>query len=545
MFKSRGGQAGPFRALLAVSFVFALILGSVPSISLAAQDTGEPQSGGRLIFALNGELTCFDPQISAGDSTNLVARSVLDSLIGQKADGTLVPWLAKSWEANEDVTQFTFELETGITFSDGTPFNADAVKFNLDRIANPETGSQYAISLLGPYESTTVVDEDTVQVNFSEGFSPFLQALSQPNLGMLSPTATAEGQPCGPVVGTGPYVFSEVNPSESVVLARNENYNSLNPLAAHEGPGYVDEIEFRYIPDDAVRVGSLSSEQVNVAQVIPPKDVQGLTDAGFTLLSADRPGAPYQIFVNTESEQWSDVRVRQAFQKSLDITGIVETLYLGLYDRAWSPLSQPTVGFDASLIDSWPQDVDAANALLDEAGWEWNGDFREKDGQRLVARWQFISTGRDQRELIAQLVKEQASEVGIDVQIISVGIAEYLQAIQNGDYDLGEFSFVRSEPDILRNLFSSSNIPSPERIAQNYSHVNDPQVDAWLETAIGTLDQDVRNEAYAQVQQWAITNAVVVPVYVQTELTVVAPGTNGLTYDVQAFPLFYDVWLEQ
>jgi peptide/nickel transport system substrate-binding protein len=529
-----------FAALLAI----ALILGSAPSLTLA-QASPEPQTGGRYIFALNGELTCFDPQISAGDSTNLVARSVVDSLVAQLPDGQLVPWLAKSWTASEDVTQFTFELETGITFSDGTPFNADAVKVNLDRIVNPETGSQYAISLLGPYESTTVVDDDTVQVNFSEGFSPFLQALSQPNLGIQSPTAIAAGTPCGPIVGSGPYTFSEVNPSESVVLARNENYNSINPLAQHEGPGYLDEIEFRYIPDDAVRVGSLSSEQVNAAQVIPPKDVQGLTDAGFTLLSASRPGAPYQIFINTASTPWDDVRVRQAFQKSLDITGIVETLYLGLYERAWSPLSPTTVGFDASLVDSWPQDVDAANALLDEAGWTWNGDFREKDGQKLVARWQFISTGRDQRELIAQLVKEQAKEVGIDVQIIAVGIAEYLQAIQNGDYDLGEFSFVRSDGDILRNLFLSTNIPSPERIAQNYSHVNDPQVDGWLHDAIGTLDQDARNAAYAQVQQWAITNAVVVPVYVQTELTVTAPGANGLAYDVQAFPLFYDAWLEQ
>jgi peptide/nickel transport system substrate-binding protein len=308
---------------------------------------------------------------------------------------------------------------------------------------------------------------------------------------------------------------------------------------------YLDEIEFRFIPDDAVRTGSLESGQVDAASGIPPNDVQGLTDAGFTLSTADRPGAPYSIYINSARAPWDDVRTRQALQKSVDVSAIVDALYLGYYQRAWSPLSQPTVSFDESLVDSWNQDIDGANALLDEAGWTWNGDYREKEGQRLTAHFLFISTGREQRELVAQLVQEQAKQVGIDVQIESPGIAEYLERLQNGDYDLGEYSFVRASPDILRSIFSSDNIPSPERVAQNYAHVANPDIDALLGQAMETLDVEAQNDAYAEVQRWTIENAVVIPIYVQAELTVSSEAVSGITFDANGFPIFYDAWIAQ
>lgn len=145
-------------------------------------------------------------------------------------------------------------------------------------------------------------------------------------------------------------------------------------MATQDGGPFLDEIEIRFVPNSAVRVGSLSSDQVAVATGIPPKDVENLVGSGYTLLSADRPGAPYSVYLNSQSAQWGDVRVRQAFHKSLDVGAIVDALYLGYYKRAWSPLSQPTVGYDPTLENAWGQDLDAANALLDEAGWTMNGD---------------------------------------------------------------------------------------------------------------------------------------------------------------------------
>jgi peptide/nickel transport system substrate-binding protein len=523
-----------------------LFAGLLVSLAPAAAQEAEPQSGGRLVFATNVEPSCFDPQISAQDATNMLARSVVDSLVEQLPDGTFEPWLAESFDVSEDVTQFTFHLRSGITFSDGTPFNAEAVKFNLDRIADPATQSQYAISLLGPYESTTVIDNLTAQVNFTEGFSPFLQALSQPNLGIQSPTALQANAPCDPPVGSGPFIFKEVNPQESVILERNPNYTSAPPTATHAGPAYLDELEYRWVPDDAVRVGSLTSGQVDVSDVIPPKDVEDLVGQGYTQLSAVSPGLPYVIFVNSSNAPWDDIRVREAFRASLDIDGIVDALYFGQKPRAWSPLSPTTLGYDPSLEGSWQQDIDRANTLLDEAGWTWDGDFRVKDGQTLVARWPIPGgADRDQRTEIQQLIKEQARAVGIDVQIESVGIGPYLEAIQNNQYDLGDFSFVRSDPDTLRIMFESTNVPTPERIAQNFAHVNSPEVDAWANQAAQTLDPAARTELYTKIQQWITQNVAVIPIYCEAEILFTKSNVHGVVLSPQAYPTFYDAWIEQ
>lgn len=473
----------------------------------AGAQSGQPVSGGTLAVGSAVEPQCLDPQISPQDATNMLARNVVDSLVAQKPDGTFAPWLASSYEVSADVTQFTFHLRTDVTFSDGTPFNAAAVKYNLDRVANPATKSQYAISLLGPYKGSEVVDDATVRVTFTQGFAPFLQALSQPFLGMESPTALAKGQPCDPPVGSGPFVM--------------------------------------WIPDNAVRSGSAASGQVDVADTIDPKDVNDLTGQGLRLISADAPGAPYQLYINVSNAPWDDVRVRQAFLSSLDIDGIVKALYYGQYKRAWGPIGPSTFGYDPTIEGSWHQDLAKANALLDAAGWVKNGDFREKDGKKLVARWPYAQGTREQRDQVGQLIKQQAAAVGIDVEIQAVGVAPYLQAAQSNNYDIGDFSFVRSEPDVLRSLFDSTNRVTKDQIRQNWSQLQNPDVDSWVREAAQTVDPAKRKDLYAKVQHYVVENAVVVPVYVPADLVVTKSKVHGIAMDPQAYPTYYDAWVEK
>src|SRR5215216_5761435 len=250
---------------------------------VVAQDA-QPVSGGTLVIGSAVEAQCLDPQISPQDATNMLARNVVDSLVAQKPDGSFAPWLAESYEVSDDVTQFTFHLRQDVTFSDGTPFNAEAVKANLDHIANPATKSQYSISLLGPYQGTEVVDEFTARVTFTEGFSPFLQALSQPFLGIESPTALAANAPCSAPIGSGPFVISKVEPQQGITLTKNADYNWAPANAGHTGPAYLDTIDIRWIPDNAVRTGSVSSGQVDVADTIEPKEVEGLSSAGLQVM---------------------------------------------------------------------------------------------------------------------------------------------------------------------------------------------------------------------------------------------------------------------
>jgi peptide/nickel transport system substrate-binding protein len=540
-----GGQRIRRGLSQAALVLLATLLLSGGAIRSAMAQDEQPQSGGTLIFGSSVEPQCLDPHISAQDATNMLGRYVLDSLVAQQPDGTFAPWLAESYEVSDDVTQFTFHLRQDVTFSDGTPFNAEAVKANLDHIANPETKSQYSISLLGPYQGTEAVDEFTARVTFTEGFSPFLQALSQPFLGIESPAALAANAPCSAPIGSGPFVISTVEPQQGITLTKNANYNWAPANASHTGPAYLDTIDIRWIPDNAVRTGSISSGQVDVADTIEPKEVEGLSSAGLQVMSNDAPGAPYMLFINVSNAPWDDVRVRQAFLYSLDLDGIVNALYFGQYKRAWGPIAPNTFGYDPTIENSWQQDLDKANALLDEAGWVKNGDFREKDGQRLVARWPYAQGTREQRDAIGQLIKEQAKEVGIDVDIQAVGVGPYLEAAQSNQYDIGDFSFVRSDPDVLRSLFDSTNRVTAEQIRQNWSQLQDPEVDGWVRAAAQTVDPEARAELYAKVQHYVVENAVIVPVYVPANIVVSAEKVHGIAADPQGYPTFYDAWVDQ
>ena len=399
------------------SVVLAVVLFGVAAAS-STSAIPKPQFGGSITYATNQGITCIDPQVAANVGANIPSRNVLDSLVAQKANGAIVPWLASSYTVSKDVKTYTFTLHPGIKFSDGTPLDAAAVKANLDRIADPATQSQYATGLLGPYNGSTVVSKYVVQVHFYRPFAPFLQAATMPNFGIQSPTALAKNPPCSPPVGSGPFMIQSFTPGQSLTLVRNPGYDSVEPLGKHTGRPYLDQVTIRFVSDDAVRDGAVQSGQVDLADAILPKDIDSISSSGYSVLETRIPGVPDTLYLNTTNAPFDDVRVRQAFQRSIDLDSILGALYQGVYKRAWSPLSSVTVGFDKSLVGSWAPNPTLANQLLDQAGWTGRdgSGYRTKNGQRLVVEWPQADP-REQRGQLALLIKNQVAKVGIDLEL--------------------------------------------------------------------------------------------------------------------------------
>src|SRR5690606_24572126 len=159
----------------------ALLFSACAGTSGGPGDTSAGDANGEVVWAIEGANLAaghMDPQTSQLDVSSMVQRAVLDSLVFQEADGSFSPWLAESWTVSDDSTTYTFELRDDVAFHDGEPFNAEAVKVNFDRIVAPETASAQAASMLGAdfYDATTVVDEYTVEVKFTQPYAPFLQA---------------------------------------------------------------------------------------------------------------------------------------------------------------------------------------------------------------------------------------------------------------------------------------------------------------------------------------------------------------------------------
>ncbi|MEZ0075977.1 ABC transporter substrate-binding protein [Planotetraspora sp. GP83] len=543
--RTLAGLIVPVVALLALT-----ACGGAPAVR--KDPGGAPTRGGKLTFAVNAEPTCLDPHQSPQDVTGLFTRPALDSLVSLDTEGNIHPWLATSWKVSPDQKSYTFTLRKGVKFSDGTAFDAAAVKANLDHIVSPATKSQLAAGFITPYTGTDVVDQYTAKVNFSKPHSPFLAALATAYFGIESPQSLKQPQDtlCGKVVGSGPFVIDAWTPKQGITYHRNPGYNWAPENAKHQGEAYLDNLEMKVITENAVRLGALTSGQVDAIASVPPISVKQVkASPALTVETRQAPGGNYNYYPNTASGVFTDKRVRQAFRDGIDFATIVNKLYFGTYQPASSPVSPSTAGYDKGTETQWKYDPAEAARLLDEAGWTARDSegYRTKDGKRLTVRWPFFkATVREGRDTLTDQVQAEAKKLGIDVAITNPpSIGEFVTTFIKGDYDLVDFSWQRADGDALRNLFAIDSISTPTVFGQNAARYSDKEVDGWLNDALATTDNAKRAELYAKVQHKVTDEAVVFPVYIFNYVLGASKKTHGIGWEPQAYPTFYDAWVVQ
>ncbi|MEK4276099.1 ABC transporter substrate-binding protein [Paenibacillus sp. FSL R7-0026] len=506
-------------------------------------DQAGQAEGGNLTFALATSPDTLDPHRSGLAVTVRAIRTIYDNLVVQLPDGSIRPWLATEWSVSEDGKSYTFKLREGVKFHDGTPFNAEAVKYNLDRVIDPATKAANSLALIRPYSSSEVIDEYTIKVNLESPSQAFLGNLSQALLGIVSPTAAQKyGDQLGKnPVGTGPYTFVKWDENADIVVAKNNDYNWGPETVENKAAPHVDTITFKIVPEEATRIGSVQSSQVLAAETVPPQNIAALkSDPNQQLLQANTVGLPYTLFFNLRKAPWDDVKVRQAVQSAVDVESIVKTLYLGNYERAWSALSPGILGYDASLEGSINPDINKANQLLDEQGWVKGADgIRAKDGQKLTLRYVDGSPNREKRNDIAAIIQQQLKQVGIAVEVeITKDIATVIY--QNWDYDLYGNSQVNSDPNALYAFYHTS----AEGERPTLSGLSDPKIDELLERGAVETDPDKRVQIYNQIQQYLIEQAVILPIYVFPYTVAASKKVEGIKFDSLGYPLFNDVRIQ-
>ncbi len=519
------------RRILAIAFVLLLFL--LPAC--------RPAAGGRLVYGLTLAPSTIDPHIGASSELGIPLTSVYDPLVWLSPDGKFVPGLAEKWEIGDNGRTYTFFLRRDVRFHDGTPFNAQAVCFNLERIANPETHSTKARTLLGPFTGCRVVDDYTAQVSFSTPYAPFLSAVSQVYLAMASPTAVKKwGEDYQfHQAGTGPFMLKEYVPRDHLTLVRNPDYKWAPDFFSHQGPAYLKEVVFRFYVDPATRAPALESGEVDVMGEIPPADAARLErDPGFRLIKVSIPGQPLQIYLNTTRPPTDELDVRKALLYATDRQAIVDTVFMGYSPPAYGPLCRVTWGYDPGVESWYRYDPQHARQLLDKAGWrDDDGDgVRERNGQPLkldcvVMGWGLVPE-------VVQMLKEQFRAVGVQMDIRLLSYPAAVQAAAQGDYHLIPFTFSSSDPHILFSSFHSRNADG----GFNWSKVRDPTLDALLERGMQTLDEAGRKEIYAEIQQLVMEQALIIPIRDYVNLNGTSSQVEGLRYDAQGwFPWLYEV----
>ncbi|OXS59263.1 ABC transporter substrate-binding protein [Cohnella sp. CIP 111063] len=517
---------------------------AVSSASPSAESGNTPQ-GGELSYALATSPDQLDPHRSGYAVAVRVIRTIHDSLVAQAPDGSIHPWLATEWEASPDGKSYTFKLRQDVKFHDGTPFNAEAVKYNYDRILNPETKAANSQSLIYPYESAEVLDEYTVKLNLKTPSSAFLGNLSQALVSIVSPTAAEKygDQLTKNPVGSGPFKFVSWEENSQIVVERNPDYNwGPDSLVDNTGAPYLDKIAFKIVPEEATRIGSVQSGQILAGETVPPQNIASLAnDAKLQIFKSNTQGLPFTLFINQKREPWGDTKLRQALQAAIDVGSIVKTLYLGTYDQAWSPLTPGTLGYDASLENANKFDQNKANALFDELGWLKGDDgIRAKDGKKLTLRYVDGSPNREKRNDIAAIVQQQLKQVGIAVE---VEITQDFRTVifEQGNYDIYGNSQVNSDPEALRNFYHSG--AKSIAASQNLPGYANAEVDALLDAGLVEQDPAKREDIYKQIQQIIIRDAVIIPIYVFPYTVAASKTVEALKFDSLAYPLFNDVYL--
>ena len=486
-------------------FLALLLVLSLGAAAVSAQGT-------ELSYGISNNVDTLDPNVTTFSSVGVIMLHVFDPLVLQDPLGTFHPNLATEWTINEDATEYVFTLRDDVTFHDGTPFNAEAVKFTFDRIADPATVSQLGISLLGPYMESEVIDEYTVAVRFNSPYAPFLNSVSTPYLAPASPTAIETlGADYGvtSVVGTGPFKLESYTPNSEVVLVRNDDYNwGSEEVFGMSGPANLERITFRIIQEPATRLASLEAGEVQFIDNVPQLDVARLQeDPNFAVTQIEQPGHGYSLMMNVERPPTDELAVRRAIAQAIDKQGLIDVVFNGFGTPGCSPLTKVMFGYDPATCDYLPFDREAAAATLEAAGWiDSDGDgVRDRDGQPLQIQHWFRSDS-PLNVAIATYLESELAQVGIDLVPNGAAQAGYFDNVRAGNHNTQGWWDTWTDPDGLRVLFDSSRADG----GTNRNRYRSEAMDALLNQAAGTADPEARAALYADIQKLAADDAIMV-----------------------------------
>lgn len=467
-------------------------------------------------------------------------RQYSDNLVARSEDGKIVPWLATSWTISDDKKVYTFEIKPDVKFTDGTLLDARAVAENINGwLGNdPDRRNPTAAPYLeDSFESATAIAPLTLQITLKTPFQPLLNVFAQSSQGILSPTALKRGLAvnCNSPVGSGPFIVEKWNHGQNVVFRRNPNYNSAPGNAKHQGPAYVDGIDWRFLSDQTVRYGSLLTGESDVVYDIPAvawKDA----NSRFTVLRHITGGTPLRLALYTARPPFDDVLVRQAFAHSADRRAAVELSFLGaLPFEANGALSQSSPEYISGLGRSYAYDVGKANQLLDQAGWTEhnNAGIRLKNGKPLVVRISYSSAFlKPDGEQALQVIQQQAKAAGFDVRLQPTNQADFFAGKNLGpnDYEVVLLYWVAPGAEIFRISWKPDQ--NGERNRFNPSRYQDEALWDVIRKAEQEFNDGGRTALYQQAERKIVEKAAVV-------------GFTVLDVTLATSPKLKDVWLDR
>jgi peptide/nickel transport system substrate-binding protein len=528
-----------------------------PDASAGPSQAGN--AGGTMVFAGARLAASLDPsQTSDGESFRIL-QQIYEPLIDLEPGSTneLTGVLAETWEGEAADDTYVFHLRQGVTFHDGTPFNAEAVKTNFDRWQNlPEelqaNAYYYDLTMdgFGPdnlISSVEATDEHTVTITLREPSATFLYAITLPPFAIVSPAVLESTNADDPAAstfgteevqgGTGPFVLQSYTPDENATLVRNENYWGT--------PALLDRLIIRPIADPAARLQALQAGSIHAYDLVSPTDYGAVEDGGFQLVERLSFNSLYLAITPTATEggPLAELPVRQAVAAAIDKQALLDTFYGGRGSVADNFIPPSSGWYDAVAAGVEPDvfDPDAARQLLADAGYGPDNPPEVEFWYPTEVTRPYMPDPRGLHEAVTQMLEDVGFVVTPNSDIWD--IPGYLEDAQGGLYDM-HFLGWTGDWDDPGNWYGvhfgfSQGEPNPQ------FNCDVEGLEEAIDTAEAELDETARGEAWAEVARIVHENVCFVTLVHGDTALALRPEVQGYLANPTGSESFATVWLDE
>ena len=474
-----------------------VLLTLILALGVAAPAVAQP--AGTLVVGLVAEPVNLDPAQVTDLNSNRVGRRIAETLVTFPEESTqIVPGLAESWVVSKDGLRYTFKLRKGVSFHDGTPLDAEAVKFSIDRQINPEHPFNklgkypFANFFFGNIKAVEVIDPQTVEFVLKEPRASFLAVLTAGAASIVSPTAVRKyGQDYALTpVGTGPFKYASWDRGQRVVLEKNPSYWRF--------PLKLDRVIYRPIVEDQARLTELLTGALDLIVGTPP-DYVGQLEANPKVTLLKQVGAHvWYLGINNQKKPYDDKRVRQALNYAVNKDAIVRDVLKGTGSLSVGPVLPKTWGADGGL-KPYPYDPERAKKLLAEAGYP--GGFT-------TTLWVPESgSGMQSPVAMSTVIQSNLKAVGVNVSLQTMEWGAYLAKLRSKEQELFALSWMagNEDPDMVMYPLLHSSQWTPN--GPNRALYKNEKFDEILHQARLTTDEKKRADLYRQAQRILVDDA--------------------------------------
>lgn len=429
-----------------------------------------------LVWGQGADVTSMDPHQGKETPAVEVTDQIFDTLtVVDAATGELQPLIAESWDQTSD-TSYRFKIRQGIKFHDGSELTAEDVKFSLERAINSAAVS-YVVDFIDTVE---VVDDYTVDVNLDAPYAPALRNLSVPFTAIVPKAAVEADEEAFKLnpIGCGPYKFVEWNQGDSVKLEAFDDYFGGVPATKN--------LVMKVIPEAAQRTIALETGEIDLAYDILPNDISKIEENP-ELALYDAPSLTcYYVSMNMNKEPFNNEKVREAINLAIDRELLVETIACGAGQPADAIIAPAVYGYFSP--GTYEYNPEKARELLAEAGYEngFSTSIWVNDNQTRIEA--------------CQAIQAMLMDIGIDCQVEVMEFGSFIQRTSAGEHDMGYFGWVTSTTDADYTYYSLEH-SSQQGAAGNRTFLADDEVDALIETARTSTDEEVRMNAYEELSK--------------------------------------------